>query len=584
MLINRFILTILSAAHLFTAATGAQAAQNIISTGGPVIQKLSHNWYGQAAAKPIIYSFSVEDDCLVFHAAQNAPVTIHPDARPGKFQEELWKYDTAEFFIADADGKNYMEFNLCPNGAWWACAFDAPRQQMPEAGVPEGVETTGSVTELGWACSARVPLEYLSSLGIDINNCRLATTAILNSPDYKYYTTANDLSGEPDFHLPDDWSGALVQNTPAAPQTMNLSRNQAIFYSMMQDMNAAGDSPEALKWLTSLSDAAQLEAVIGALSGQEYATAMSSQLEGNLGHLRRLRGAMGKGSVLGNCAHRAAEDSKGAALAEPTEATRWRAGVTACHEETQVNTDARGTGYDRSESGAMLSAEYRLCKSLTLGGAISYGRATLRTDRAPRRHEDNTRLDIYALYVRERWQFATSVGVGIHDHELKRRLCGTGSTGYSINFLQDAAYTVHSNEERAVQLFGTVESSWNHIDNFRDAMLSGDSQHAWATDLTAGVRYSHALPAICRQAPAGVFTAQAGVTASIGDIKSGLDLSMNGYSWRQESATRNRWGWNLSAGVDVPVSDNMSVFGAAEAVLRGDSNSLDGQIGVRISF
>lgn len=26
-------------------------------------------------------------------------------------------YDTAEFFVADAEGQNYMEFNLCPNGA-----------------------------------------------------------------------------------------------------------------------------------------------------------------------------------------------------------------------------------------------------------------------------------------------------------------------------------------------------------------------------------------------------------------------------------------------------------------------------------
>lgn len=104
------------------------------------------------------------------------------------------------------------------------------------------------------------------------------------------------------------------------------------------------------------------------------------------------------------------------------------------------------------------------------------------------------------------------------------------------------------------------------------------------TDATAGVRYKRALPSVSGKAPAGVFTAQTGVTASIGDIKSGLDLTMHGYTYRQESATRNRWGWNIGAGVDVPVRTNVSVFGTAESILRGDSNSLDGQIGVRVAF
>ena len=74
------------------------------------------------------------------------------------------------------------------------------------------------------------------------------------------------------------------------------------------------------------------------------------------------------------------------------------------------------------------------------------------------------------------------------------------------------------------------------------------------------------------------------MTASIGDIKSGVDMNLGGYGYCQESATRNRWGWNIGAGVDVPVRTNVSVYGTAEAVLRGDSNSVDGQIGVKVSF
>lgn len=186
--------------------------QNIISTSAPVIQQLTHDWYGEPVSAPVEYSFCIENDCLVFRAAQNAPVTIHPEARPGMFKAELWMYDTAEFFIADAEGKNYMEFNLCPNGAWWSCVFDAPRHAMADAPAITGVETTGSVTPDAWGSTARIPLAYLRSVGIDVDNCRLATTCILNSPDYQFCTTADDLSGEPDFHRPHSWALAEIRN------------------------------------------------------------------------------------------------------------------------------------------------------------------------------------------------------------------------------------------------------------------------------------------------------------------------------------------------------------------------------------
>lgn len=368
------------------------------------------------------------------------------------------------------------------------------------------------------------------------------------------------------------WSftGGNLVILEATTTTLNLSRNQSRFYNAARAAAAADPDNLALIELTTARDEAAVKAGIDAMSGHEYATAMSSQIEGNLGHLRRLHGAMGKGEMLG----KVTDAKMGTTTVSP-----WRAGVSVFHEETEIDSDARGDGYDRSETGAMLNVEYLTRKDVTLGGAISYGRTNLRTDGAARRHEDNTRFDVYALYGQKRWSFATSLGLGMHEHEL----LGGDVDGYSINFLQDAAYTVLSNEKSNVQVFGTVESSWNDIDGCSDGVVSAGSQDAWATDVTAGVRYNRALRAF-GNAPAGVFTAQTGVTASIGDIKSGVDMNLGGYGYRQESATRNRWGWNIGAGVDVPVRTNVSVYGTAEAVLRGDSNSVDGQIGVKVSF
>lgn len=377
----------------------------------------------------------------------------------------------------------------------------------------------------------------------------------------------------------------------ASTTTLNLNRNQSRFHDALRAMQEDGNATPELSALATSRDADEVKAGLDALSGHEYATAMSSQIEGNMGHLRRLRGAMGKGTALGSYVvspgSKGSVDEKGnevmAATPAVTDVRNWRVGVSAFHEETEIDSDARGDGYDRSETGAMLTAEYYMNQDLTLGGALSYGRTNLRTDAAKRRHEDNTRFDVYALYGKKRWSFATSLGLGLHDHELERELADTKVDGYSVNFMQDAAYTVLSCDDSNVQVFGTVESSWNEIDSFSDGMISGASQDAWSTDVTVGLRYNHALPAL-GNAPAGVFTAQTGVTASIGDVKSGVDMSIGGYGYRQESATRNRWGWNLGAGVDVPVRSNISVYGGVDAVIRGDSSSVDGQIGVKVSF
>ena len=39
--------------------------------------------------------------------------------------------------------------------------------------------------------------------GVDIRDCKLAATFILDTPDQIFLTTADDLSGNPDFHRPD---------------------------------------------------------------------------------------------------------------------------------------------------------------------------------------------------------------------------------------------------------------------------------------------------------------------------------------------------------------------------------------------
>lgn len=167
-------------------------------------QHMNRDWYGTPIDPAVSFSFELTDRDLIFRASCPVPATINPAARPGAFCPELWKYDTAEFFLASPVSGHYLEFNLCPNGAWWAQAFSAPRVQ-DNVPPPTGVVTTAEFTPTSWNTQASIPLTELARLGLDPRHCQLAAAAIVHSPDYLFLTTAANQTGEPDFHRPDCW-------------------------------------------------------------------------------------------------------------------------------------------------------------------------------------------------------------------------------------------------------------------------------------------------------------------------------------------------------------------------------------------
>ena len=185
--------------------------QAIISTGTPVTQSLNTEWFKHEVNPAYEFSFTLTDAGLVFKAARKASALIHPQGRRGVFQEELWKYDAAEFFITTPDKKRYMEFNLSPNGAWWACVFSAPRQvAIGYENWKPNITALGECREDAWSCEALIPSSVLQDVGIIPQDCFLAACAILNSPEQIFLTSALPCPGQPDFHRPDLWEKACL--------------------------------------------------------------------------------------------------------------------------------------------------------------------------------------------------------------------------------------------------------------------------------------------------------------------------------------------------------------------------------------
>lgn len=173
---------------------------------------LAESWQGAPVEPPFHFRFQLTArDSLRFEAWREAEAIIHPAARLGVFQEELWRYDVVEFFIATADARRYMEFNLCPNGAWWAEGFTEPRVKL------EGFDARSlrpalhaDMQPTRWSCSAELPLAALRPWGWAPEECRLAACAVLcREGEYTYLTSCGQRVGRPDFHHPRDWERAL---------------------------------------------------------------------------------------------------------------------------------------------------------------------------------------------------------------------------------------------------------------------------------------------------------------------------------------------------------------------------------------
>ena len=167
-------------------------------------QLLEREWFGRSVVPPFGFRFSIEEGEFVFRASRAAAAWA-AEAGEGTFAENLWHRDVAEFFIATASGDRYMEFNLSPRGAWWACLFSGPREVLPVRLTPDFCRATGECVQQGWRAQVRVPLASLERCGLSLASCRLAAAAILESPKQIFLTTAPVEGPKPDFHRPWDW-------------------------------------------------------------------------------------------------------------------------------------------------------------------------------------------------------------------------------------------------------------------------------------------------------------------------------------------------------------------------------------------
>lgn len=187
---------------------------------------------------------------LVWEMKLPLPWAARETFASGGFTPELWRQDVAECFLGNPRSGRYIEFNLSPGGAWWACVFTAPRVPLQPQPSPDSfaVETSVAWFADHWMARMSVPLELLAGEDIGagtgtgagagagpehpaaqdlvVNFAAVRATPppvlIANSPPgqpsgtpelRRNFFSLAPLGGEvPDFHRPDEWLKLVFPN------------------------------------------------------------------------------------------------------------------------------------------------------------------------------------------------------------------------------------------------------------------------------------------------------------------------------------------------------------------------------------
>jgi hypothetical protein len=166
--------------------------------------------------EPAAFSLVVDAQHLWFIASHRKSARLHPQARPGRFQAELWRHDVAELFLFDPVSGRYFEFNLAPNGAWWTCEFIAPRVRadLVEIAMPEVATFSELSADGSWVAAMAIPVDLLKARLNFGNETYVNVTMILESPVQKFISATDLGPGEPNFHQPEQFSKICFQPLP----------------------------------------------------------------------------------------------------------------------------------------------------------------------------------------------------------------------------------------------------------------------------------------------------------------------------------------------------------------------------------
>ena len=127
-----------------------------------------------------------------------------PKQQTPNASDNLWQHTCFEFFIAQAEGENYYEFNFSPSTLWAAYAFDSYRVRR-EWAINEAPSISINQTQNHYQLDAVINLADLPLVNKK-EACLIGLTAVVETQQNEHsYWALKHPETQPNFHHRDGY-------------------------------------------------------------------------------------------------------------------------------------------------------------------------------------------------------------------------------------------------------------------------------------------------------------------------------------------------------------------------------------------
>ena len=265
---------------------------------------------------------------------------------------------------------------------------------------------------------------------------------------------------------------------------------------------------------------------------------------------------------------------------------------------TSSDSGDEAVGYDYNTWGATVGANVDLSENVVLGMSFSAAYGELDVDSADKATGNNDAyyVNFFTRHQTGRWTQLLILTVGSNDMDLTRKvdtLTASGSTsGSSYSAYYELGYTLGLNEDftHVIQPMVSASITSAKVDGYKEsgtignAALDYDGGSYVYGSVGIGLRYQGVIYESVFERN-GVLELRGQITQDFGDTTDEATVSMAGGKPNSVYGTdTSGTGFNLGAGLSIPVQMQTTIFADADMTIRTDYTGFRATVGFRYDF
>ncbi len=265
---------------------------------------------------------------------------------------------------------------------------------------------------------------------------------------------------------------------------------------------------------------------------------------------------------------------------------------------TSSDSGDEAVGYDYNTWGATVGANVDLSENVVVGMSFSAAYGELDVDSADKATGNNDAyyVNFFTRHQTGRWTQLLILTVGSNDMDLTRKvdaLTASGSTsGSSYSAYYELGYTLGLNEDftHVIQPMVSASITSAKVDGYKEsgtignAALDYDGGSYVYGSVGIGLRYQGVVYESVFERN-GVLELRGQITQDFGDTTDEATVSMAGGKTNSVYGTdTSGTGFNLGAGLSIPVQMQTTIFADADMTIRTDYTGFRATVGFRYDF